>query len=117
MPTYTILVLTLSLSAVIGAFGGPGTVSRAEQAQCLTWGGNATTSVFHNCCKQVTLETSPRLALTALCPNRISDFDPSLFPDGQYTFSWLPLDECLHLHDGQHLVTVDDITPMEALEL
>ncbi len=117
MPTYPTLVLALSLGSAFGAVFGHGIISRFEQGQCLTWGGNATTTVFYNCCKEVTLEISTTLALTALCPNRISDYDTYLFPEGLYTFSRLQLDECLHLHNGQYLVTMDDVTPQEALDL
>lgn len=113
MHTYTILGLALSFDAVIGG----GVASRLEEGKCLTWGGNATTTVFYNCCKEIALETSPQLALTASCPNRESDYDSSLFPGGVYIFSRIQLDECLHLHHGQYLVSMDDVTPQEALEV
>lgn len=112
MHTYTILILYLASLVLSSGIG-----QRLEQGQCLAWGSNATTTVFYGCCEQVTFQTSPTLALTALCPNSISDFDASLFPDGLYTFSRIRLDDCLHLYEGHTLVTLDDVTPQEALEL
>jgi len=110
MPIHATLLLFLP--AVFGC----NIARNLEQGQCLTWDANAATTVFYGCCKNVTLETSPTLSMTALCPNRPADYDASLFPDGLYTFSRLDLDQCLHLYNGR-LITTDDVAPHQIPEL
>ena len=104
-------LLTISLPVV-----GSNTARTLQQGQCLKWDANAATTVFYGCCKNVTLETAPTLAITALCPNRMTDYDTSLFPDGLYTFSRLELDQCLRVYDGR-LITTDDVAPHKISEL
>jgi hypothetical protein len=65
--------------------------------------------VFNGCCRDVALETYPALALTALCPNRESDYDRSVFPDGLFTYSRLRLNTCLYLDAANALVSPDDV--------
>lgn len=110
MLTSGIFLLTLSLPLMLGA-SAPSAPSALLPGQCLTWGGNSTTTVFYGCCKQVTLETAP-LAVTALCPKRVTEYDAAQFPGSLYTFSRLYLGGCLKVKEGT-LVTPDDISPRD----
>ncbi|KAB5522923.1 hypothetical protein GE09DRAFT_1258551 [Coniochaeta sp. 2T2.1] len=101
----------ISLLAFVFTVLGGADSSQPEAHQCQSWSNNATTTVFHGCCRQVKLETYPTLALTALCPNREADYNTTAFPEGMYTFSRLNLDQCVRLHDGRLVPLMEDIFP------
>lgn len=116
MSAFTLILLALRIVTVLSD-AVPSSSPSQLNGTCLAWGNNTITTVFYDCCKDVTLERSPKLALTALCPNRGGGYDPVLYPQEQYTFSRLQMDECLHLEHGMSLVTADDVPPGEVLQL